>query len=391
MSQHVGVSTQPVFRAPIEAPKEWTLAALRQHLQTAVILELYTIPLYLFSMYSINTDDAQPESPEQGAVSDIRGIIRQEMLHLVLAGNLLTALRGRPQLYGEAYAPRYPSEILYEGVLMTLAPAHPYQFQNFVEIEQPVDDKVEQDETLAKTRTLAQYESIGQFYQSLKDGLKALHTRLGDDIFDKDSSSRQWGKNDGWFSGELDEIIDLETALSKLTLIIEQGEGGPPLTGSAQSIGQSHYEIFKKLSELNLKVHKLAPNPNTSQFEGREKSYPVMLAFDAVYSYLLWTIETVWTYGGADESKKQKLRKNIGPLMFSAMKPIAQFLVHQDLQTIKKKRAGPPFNLYIFSTGTSPLNELKDIVKNAVAAYPDSTELKGLPAVVDGLFDLGDI
>jgi hypothetical protein len=81
MSQHVGVSTQPVYRAPTKAPTEWTLTALRQHLQTAVILELYTIPLYLFAMYSIDTDNAQPNSPEQGAVDDIR-----RMYQLLLIG-----------------------------------------------------------------------------------------------------------------------------------------------------------------------------------------------------------------------------------------------------------------------------------------------------------------
>ncbi|KAF8749660.1 Iron-binding zinc finger CDGSH type [Rhizoctonia solani] len=334
MSQHVGVSTQPVYKAPTGAPKEWTLTALRQHLQTAVILELYTIPLYLFAMYSINTDNAGSESPEQVAVAGVR------MLHLILAGNLLTAVRGRPQLYGEAFAPKYPSEILYEGVLLTLAPAHPYQFQNFVEVEQPVDEKVEQEENLLKTKMLAQYESIGQFYGSLKEGLRDLHNRLGDDIFDKDSAKRQWGDDDPWFQGELAAITDLQTAEDKLSLIIEQGEGGPPTTGSSSS-EQSHYEIFKKLSELNLNVHKLAPNPDTKQFEGREKSYPVMLAFDA--------------------------------------------------STIKKKRAGPPFNIYLFSTETSPLNELKAIVANAISAYPDASELKGVPGAVGKLFDLGDI
>ncbi|KDN37131.1 hypothetical protein RSAG8_10340, partial [Rhizoctonia solani AG-8 WAC10335] len=279
MSQHIDVATHPVYRAPKEAPETWTLDALRQHCQTAVILELYTIPLYLFSMYSIDTDAGGSE--EQNAINKFRGIVKQEMLHLVLAGNLLTALRGRPQLYGQAFAPKYPSEILYEGVLMTLGPAHPSQIQNFVEIEQPVDDRVANDDTLAQTRTLSQYESIGQFYDSLKKGLKTLHDRLGDEIFDKESVNRQWGAEDGWFTGELAAIADLETAEAKLTLIIEQGEGGPPLTGCTDP---SHYEIFKALSEKHLKVHKLLPNPNTCQFEGKEKLYSAMLAFDAAYS-----------------------------------------------------------------------------------------------------------
>lgn len=50
---------KPVFNAP-KVPPNWetlpndeALEALRAHLQTAVILELYTIPLYLYAAYSI--------------------------------------------------------------------------------------------------------------------------------------------------------------------------------------------------------------------------------------------------------------------------------------------------------------------------------------------------
>ncbi|CAE6429832.1 unnamed protein product, partial [Rhizoctonia solani] len=381
------VDYQPIFKSPKGVPANWTLASLRQHLQTAVLLELYTIPLYLFCMYSIDVSDGMPESAEQNAVHDIQEIVKQEMLHLALAGNLLTAVRGRPHLYGEAYAPKYPSEVLYEGVPMTLAPANPYQLQNFVEIEQPVDEKMDQDETLDNW-TLAEYHSIGHFYDSLKRGLEELHGRLGDDIFDKDSEKRQWS---GGFGGELTPISDLETAKSKLDLIIQQGEGGPRPSGSAEYQGDSHYEVFKRLKEQKLKVHNLVPNPRTKHFEKKEHSYPVMLAFDAAYSYLLWTIEAVWTYGGPDESKKKKLRKSIGPLMSAIMRPIAQFLVFQDLKTIKKKRAAPPFNLYIFPPGVSPKEQLLTLLGNAATAYPNAPELKDLTAAASDLFDLGEI
>jgi hypothetical protein len=47
---------RPIYRAPT-APPDWAgpdgLAALKRHLQTAVIVELHTIPLYLFAAYSI--------------------------------------------------------------------------------------------------------------------------------------------------------------------------------------------------------------------------------------------------------------------------------------------------------------------------------------------------
>ncbi|CAE6480923.1 unnamed protein product [Rhizoctonia solani] len=375
MSQYASIS-QTVLNHPTEAPKTWTLDALRQHCQTAVILELYTIPLYLFALYSIDTSGTSPDGDqERAAAKAIGGIVAQEMLHLALAGNLCVALRGRPQLYGQAFAPKYPSELLYEGVLMTLAPARPSQIENFVEVEQPVDEKVAEDDTLASTRTLGQYESIGQFYDSLKKG--------------KLYYSTQWNETD-FFSGQLATISDLKTAEEKLTLIIEQGEGGPPPEGSTSTSGTpSHYEIFKDLSTKHLKVHKLIPNPNTRQFEGKETLHSAMLLFDAAYSYLLWSIELVWTYGGPDEDKKKKLKGNIGPLMWGIMKPVALFLVGQDLKTVKKKRAAPPFNLYTFSQGTSPLDEFKAIATQAEKDYPN--DLKGIQGKVGGLFDLGNV
>ncbi|KDN34804.1 hypothetical protein RSAG8_12139, partial [Rhizoctonia solani AG-8 WAC10335] len=234
----------------------------------------------------------------------------------------------------------------------------------------------------ANTRTLGQYESIGQFYESLKQGLQELHKRLGDDIFDKDSAKRQWEGRQGT---PLTPITDLPTALEKLELIIEQGEGGP-----SEAKGKSHFEEFTRLSGLELDVYPLASNPKTSQFENREDTYPVMLAFDAAYSYLLWTLEAGWTYGGPDDDKKKKLRANLHTLMLDVLGPIARFLVTQKLQTFNKN-AAPPFNLHIFNPDSSPLQEFQRLVGDAANKYPQSAELKGAVAAVAGLFDLGDV
>jgi hypothetical protein len=47
---------KPVYKAP-KGPPDWdaedALETFKQHLQTAVILELHTIPLYLYAAYSI--------------------------------------------------------------------------------------------------------------------------------------------------------------------------------------------------------------------------------------------------------------------------------------------------------------------------------------------------
>ncbi|KAH7332695.1 ferritin-like-domain-containing protein [Rhizoctonia solani] len=382
MSHHLGAQTQPIYKAPTGPPGKWTLSGMRQHLQTAVLLELYTIPLYLFAAYSIKRDPGTTGTPEADAQDTMLEIVVQEMFHLGLAGNLLTAMRGRPQVYGEAFTPKYPSEILYEGVLMTLAPAKKSQVENFAEVEQPLPHRVDITQDEASTRTLGQYESIGQFYESLKAGLQSLHDNLGDDIFDKDSAGRQWKGREGT---PLTPITDLETALDKLELIIEQGEGGPK-----EPKGKSHFDEFTRLSQYDLAVYPLASNPKTSQFKDREDTYPVMLAFDAAYSYLLWTLEAGWTYGGPDEEKKKKLRGNLHTLMVDVVGPIARFLVTQKLQTFNKN-AAPPFNLHIFGADASPLEELKTLVGDAAKKYPQSPELKGAVTSVAGLFDLGNV
>ncbi|CAE6490253.1 unnamed protein product [Rhizoctonia solani] len=370
MSHLVEAKTQPIYRAPTAPPREWTLTSLRQHLQTAVILELYTIPLYLFASYSVKASSGEKE---KDAKEKLKGMFLNQFKRI--AGNILCALRGHPQVYGEPFSPKYPSEILYEGVLMTLAPATKTQIQNFAEVEQPVQHRVNVDEDQASTRTLGQYESIGQFYESLKQGLIELHKRLGDDIFDKDSKKRQWQGRPGT---PLIPIADLQTALDKLELIIEQGEGGP-----SEPETESHFGVFTSLSKLDLDVWPSASNPKTSQFKGREKCYP--------YSYLLWTLEAGWTYGGPDEDKRKKVTGNLHPLMVDVLAPLAEFLVEQPLQTFNKN-AAPPFNLYIYDQDVSPLQELKGILDDAVKAYPGESAIQGArDAVFQKLYDLGDV
>ena len=67
-----------------------TLADLREHLQWAIELEHATIPPYLSALYSI--DPAR--NPEVAEV--VRSVFVEEMLHLLLAANLLNAVGGRP-------------------------------------------------------------------------------------------------------------------------------------------------------------------------------------------------------------------------------------------------------------------------------------------------------
>jgi len=59
-------------------------------------VELSTIPLYLFKMYTVKIPKAYVNDPRY--YDPIVGVIAEEMLHLSLAGNVLRAVGGSPQV-----------------------------------------------------------------------------------------------------------------------------------------------------------------------------------------------------------------------------------------------------------------------------------------------------
>lgn len=116
---------------PKSAPTVWTVDDLKQHLQTAMRVEAFTIPLYLFAAYSIK-DNALATYKILSTFVDrktfsyltvVLAVVRQEMLHLALAGNTLCAIGGKPKVYGTGYTPSYPAKMFYEGIELKLMPA----------------------------------------------------------------------------------------------------------------------------------------------------------------------------------------------------------------------------------------------------------------------------
>jgi len=86
-----------------------TPADLQDALQTAMRLEFSTIPPYLCAQWSINSDPSD--------VADmIEGIVVQEMYHFALAGNMLTAIGGVPNIANPTFLPSYPTNVLPGGI-----------------------------------------------------------------------------------------------------------------------------------------------------------------------------------------------------------------------------------------------------------------------------------
>ncbi|ONI92761.1 hypothetical protein ALI22I_02030 [Saccharothrix sp. ALI-22-I] len=191
-----------------------TIEELRTHLQWAIELEHATLPPYLCALYSLD-----PERNAEAA-EVVGSVFAEEMLHLLLAANLLNAVGGDPVLDAPQLLPPYPHPLPHSdgSVLVGLAPFGPEALEVFLHIEQP-----------ARADAPAQadgYATIGQFYAAIEDGLRTLCASLGEEAVFSGDPDRQVGdfhlRRGG---GKAIGVVDLASALEALVEIVEQGEG----------------------------------------------------------------------------------------------------------------------------------------------------------------------
>ncbi|MBP2707883.1 ferritin-like protein [Microbispora sp. RL4-1S] len=189
-----------------------TLDSLREHLQWAVELEHATLPPYLCALYSL-----EPErNPE--AVEVVGGVFVEEMLHLVLAANLLNAVGGRPRLDMPEMLPPHPRRLPHSDLELALLPFGPQALEMFLTLERPAPPGAPPEGD--------GYETIGQFYDAIEQGLRHLCEELGErEVFGGDPARQVSGSHFRHTAGRLFAVQDLESALKALEEIVEEGEG----------------------------------------------------------------------------------------------------------------------------------------------------------------------
>lgn len=229
---------------------DWTAEHLLDHLQKAVYLELWTIPLYLTAAYSLQVPGCSAQHPpalqpvrspknpnrsrEQVAFNHIYSIAVQEMLHLELASNLFIALFGAkghsPKFTGE-WAPSYGHFPPWIGVKASidLAAVSDAQMSLLATVETP-----EPKADPAPNGPQPVYDSIGQFYKAIEQGIDQLWDQLYDPSVDlrqrqKSEFADPKYKGDDYtgFSATIagDSVTAREQADRMIEAIIGQGEG----------------------------------------------------------------------------------------------------------------------------------------------------------------------
>ena len=219
-----------------------TPGQLRGHLAVAMRVELSTIPPYLYAMYSI-------EDPHAEAARLIMSIVAEEMLHLALAANLLTAIGGEPGFLDTDLQPTYPGLLAHHrpDLPLHLAPASVGLVRStFMVLERPG--------AAAAPPEADSYHTLGQFYAAVESAFEELSAARP--LFAPGAEARQLAGHhmygpvefDAEDSGGLVPVTDLASAKEAIEVIVHQGEG----LGEHRWADPSHQELthYAKLARI---------------------------------------------------------------------------------------------------------------------------------------------
>jgi hypothetical protein len=290
-----------------------TIESLREHLQWAIELEHATLPPYLCALYSLDPG----RNPD--AVQLVGSVFAEEMLHLALAANLLNAVGGSPRLDTPQLLAPHPRNLPHgdRSLTLSLVPFGPDALEMFLRIERPAPAGAQAEGD--------HYETIGQFYEAIEEGLRELCARLGEkEVFSGDPVRQVTTTHFRHSAGKLVAVDDLASALAALEEIVEQGEGmsGGEVWDGDQDVfhpGREEVAHFYRFTELKAGrryqrgdtpksgptgdaiavdfsgVRPMRPNPRLAD---HEPGHPVRVAqeeFNDAYCTLLYLLEDAFT------------------------------------------------------------------------------------------------
>ena len=343
-------------RHVISNPSTWTKKELYINLQAAVDVELWTIPLYLTSLYSIEVLGKGDQAKYPYIAKLIESVVIEEMLHLQLISNVCNALGYTPQMKTPTYnqsegIPFISRSVppLYKGYKVQLGGLNKNQMKLFCVIELP------EPKTTPDWSKQIKYNSIGELYQALEIAVNAQW----DSLYVGDENNTKQQANFGDFidkykAGEgFSQIVNsLNTALTAMKAIVDQGEGSeasgeipdefqPPAQSTNPSgydpnsfdPSESHFQKFHQalllvISEKNIPTcFPLIPRPDKDQLA---KQATATLDLHQSFNAFIGDLQT----GFSTPSTKQKL-----PGTFFAN----MFAMQQDITKVWQTGAVPSF------------------------------------------------
>ena len=193
----------------------------------------------------------------------VHGVAGQEMLHLALTSNMLTALGASPHL-SRPNLPQ-PARHYPPGVRLALLPFGERALRHFMYLERPEGMDLEDADGLEAVADasplmseeeivprLQDFATVGHLYRSIEAGFRHLAGRLGQDrLFVGPPQAQVTRLSFSW--PELVAVTDLASASRAIDAIVAQGEG------SRGDWRDAHFGRFKRVLDELLAMRALDP------------------------------------------------------------------------------------------------------------------------------------
>jgi hypothetical protein len=349
--------------------------ALIYTLGKAAELEHLVMCQYVYAALSLKESEKEDIGAEQLVAvkrwrHELLEIAEQEMLHLALVQNLLASVGAAPRLARPnlPLPPRaYPA-----GVQIALMPLNEESLRHFAFLERPEGMDMQDAEGFAALRKATElphaeedeigphmqdFDTIGNLYRSIEDGLTELARRMGEGgLFIGPDRAQATPEHFRW--DELVPVTDLASARRAIDTVVEQGEGAR---------GDWHDAHFGRL--IRMLDEFVAMRGDDPSFE---PARPVLLAhvrppgsgeevtlitdhftarvtdlLNAVYEVLLQMLSRYFTNSGETPAQLSTLADVAVGLMYTAIKPLCLLVSRMPIGDEHPGRTvGPAFELF---------------------------------------------
>jgi Ferritin-like len=328
---------------------------------------------YLFAQFTLKRTREEGLSDQQLAKvaaweTVIIDVTKQEMLHLALATNLLTAIGAAPHFH----RPNFPilSRWYPPGVQIALVGFGERALRHFIYLERPEGmdlDDAEGFAAVGQARPLTDgdqlmavpedYQTVGHLYRGIEQGLERLVERHGEaGVFIGPPEAQATTEVFEW--PELTAVTDLASAAAAIELIIEQGEG------ARGDWRDAHFGKFVALLDDYLATRAADPGfeparPVEPAYVRRPPDVEAKVAsigdpltaqvadlFNAVYETTLQALSRYFVHSGETAGQVTTLATTTKHLMNWVMRPLGSVLTTLPLGPDQPGvMAGPAFEI----------------------------------------------
>jgi len=315
----------------------------------AAELEHMVMLQYLHAIFSLKQSVDEGLTPEQlEAVTRWRGVLTevavQEMLHLALACNLLTAVGLAPTFN----RPNFPQGSRYfpPGVEFSLMPFGEAALRHFLFLERPEGIDLADAAGIVPTGVAAvpvapdeivprreDFATVGHLYRGIAAGFRHLAVKIGEErLFLGPVRAQAAPASFRW--PELIVVTDLESAIAAIEEIVEQGEGAQ---GHWE---QAHYgrflRVFEEYQELKARDPAFEPaRPVLAAVVRRDDDAPpdqpvlddpvsaaVVDVFNVAYELVLQALLRFFTHTDESDEQLDALATAAVLLMATVVRPL---------------------------------------------------------------------